>query len=59
MSKQQMKKVQARIEALSAVVQISKANAKKAQRAKFRKLAAAKAARLQARITKLKTKLAA
>lgn len=59
MSKQQMKKVQARIEALSAVVQISKANAKKSQRAKFRKLAAAKAARLQARITKLKTKLAA
>jgi hypothetical protein len=59
MSKQQTKKVQARIEVLAAVAQISKANAKRAKQAKFRKLADAKAKRIAARIARLKAKLAA
>jgi hypothetical protein len=59
MSKSQVKKISARIETLSEAVKISRANAKSAQQAKFRKLAAAKAARLSVRVKKLQAKLVA
>jgi hypothetical protein len=50
MSKQQKTTIQTRIAALKAAIAISRANAKNAKKAKFRKVSAARVARLQARI---------
>lgn len=58
MSKTQIKKIDAKIVDLKAAIVVSRANARNAARAKFRKLAAAKAERLQARISALSAKVA-
>jgi hypothetical protein len=50
MSKQQSKTIQTRIAALKAAIAVSKANAKNANKAKFRKVSQARVTRLQARI---------
>jgi hypothetical protein len=50
MSKQQSKTIQTRIAALKAAIAVSKANAKQAKKAKFRKVSVARVTRLQARI---------
>jgi hypothetical protein len=59
MSKQQVKKVQARIEVLKEARTVSLNNARYARKAKFRRVSNARAARLLERIIKLKAKVAA